>query len=176
MTYMKRNVNLILLFLLIIMISSLVGLTTYYQTTFKVLSSNYKTKLAELEEITTNLQLEKSKLNQTYYQLQIKTERETDLSTKYSTLRKIKEQLETEKASLEDELATTKSELSHKKIELTNVQLQLSQIQLQLMKLEAELQTANDRITDLEEDLREAEIARNDWQSKYEDLVSQCGG
>lgn len=168
MTYMKRNVNLILLFLLIIIISSLVGLTTYYQTTFKVLSSSYKTKLAELEEITTNLQTEKSKLNQTSYQLQIKTDRETDLSTKYSTLRKIKEQLETEKAQLEGELATTKTDLAHKKIELTNVQLQLSQIQIQLATKEAELKDAQDEIASLEEGLEDAALDRNYWQSRYE--------
>ena len=119
MSYMKRNVNLGLLFLIVATLIAFAGFTTYYQKTFFNLSESYEDKMSKIDYLVENLELEKTRLNETSYQLNIKKEREKELSGKYETLRDVKEQLEKDKALLQDELTTAKSELSSTEAELS---------------------------------------------------------
>ena len=83
MAYMKRNVNLGLLFLMVATLIAFAGFATYYQATFLNLSLSYEDKMAKIDALAETLNVEKVKLNQTSTQLQVKAEREKDLSVKY---------------------------------------------------------------------------------------------
>ncbi|PIU02772.1 MAG: hypothetical protein COT55_01795 [Candidatus Diapherotrites archaeon CG09_land_8_20_14_0_10_32_12] len=126
MAYMKRNVNFGFFFLLIATLISLAGLSIYYQTTFKDLYMDYKLKLDDLRNISSTLSTEKAKLEQTSQELNIKEEREKELSTQYTGLKTEKEKLEDEKASLQKQLAAKTSELTQKRAELATAQAELS--------------------------------------------------
>jgi len=126
MAYMKRNVNFGFFFLLIATLISLAGLSIYYQTTFKDLYMDYKLKLDDLRNISSTLSTEKAKLEQTSQELNIKEEREKELSTQYTGLKTEKEKLEDEKASLQKQLAAKTSELIQKRAELATAQAELS--------------------------------------------------
>ena len=126
MAYMKRNVNFGFFFLLIATLISLASLSIYYQTTFKDLYMDYKLKLDDLRNISSTLSTEKAKLEQTSQELNIKEEREKELSTQYTGLKTEKEKLEDEKASLQKQLAAKTSELIQKRAELATAQAELS--------------------------------------------------
>jgi chromosome segregation ATPase len=119
MAIMKKDVNFGMFVLIIATLFVFAGFTSYYQSTFENLTSEYRIKLSELGLVTENLQEEKVKLNQTSLQLKIKAEREQDLSNKYDDMRGIKEQLEVDKAALESDLAATKSDLATTSAELS---------------------------------------------------------
>src|SRR3989344_2348289 len=111
MSYMLKNVNFFLLFIIVVIIISLVGLTTYYEKTYKNLSSSYDTKLDEINRLLENLNQERRKLNETTYDLTIQKDREKDLSGQYLD---VKSDLDTTKTDLDK----TKSTLDATKTEL----------------------------------------------------------
>ncbi|MDP7323820.1 MAG: hypothetical protein QF632_03605 [Candidatus Woesearchaeota archaeon] len=86
MAVMKRDVNFGMFVLIIATLLVFAGFTAYYQTTFENLTSEYRGKLGELSDVTSNLQQEKIKLNQTSIQLQIKAEKEKSLNEKYEEM------------------------------------------------------------------------------------------
>lgn len=87
MAYMKRDVNIILLFLMVGIIAALIGITTYYQSTYLNLSRGYTSKINEYNKLLTNLEKNRLKLNETMAEFELKSEREKDLSEKYAFLR-----------------------------------------------------------------------------------------
>src|SRR3989344_420082 len=90
MAYLKKNVNMFLLLLFVIIIGGVAGLTTFYQTTYKDLSLNYEDQVAEIEKLLTDLNAERAKLNQTALQLDVKEEREEQLSKEYTDVKQEK--------------------------------------------------------------------------------------
>ena len=161
MAYMKRNVNFGFFLLLIATLLSLAGLSIYYQTTFKDLYTDYKLKLDDLTNISSTLSSERTKLNQTSYQLMVKEEREKELSTQYTGLRTEKEKIEAEKASLQKQLTTKKAELRQRKAELFTAQNNLAQAQAELSTSKTELEAATTTISGLRVDISNLETERN---------------
>jgi len=104
MAYMKKNVNVFLLAVIILIVVALAGLTSYYQYTYRGLSSSYEDKLSELNRILEELNLERGKLNQTSYALTIKTEREEALGEQFTEVKGEKEKLATDLSATEDDL------------------------------------------------------------------------
>lgn len=149
MAYMKRNVNLGLLFLMVAILISFAGFAAYYQTTFFNLSESYEDKTSKIDSLVENLNLEKTRLNQTSYQLSVKAEREKDLSGKYDALREVKEQLESDKALLQSELTTTKSKLSSSKAELESTKSSLTAAESLITEKDAEIASKNSQISSL---------------------------
>ena len=152
MAYMKRNVNFGFFFLLIATLISLAGLSIYYQTTFKDLYMDYKLKLDDLRNISSTLSTEKAKLEQTSQELNIKEEREKELSTQYTGLKTEKEKLEDEKASLQKQLAAKTSELTQKRAELFTAQAELSISKADLAAAMTTISGLRININNLEED------------------------
>jgi len=153
MAYMKRNVNFGFFFLLIATLISLAGLSIYYQTTFKDLYMDYKLKLNDLSNISSTLSTEKAKLEQTSQELDIKEEREKELSTQYTGLKTEKEKLEDEKASLQKQLASKTAELQQKKAELFTAQSNLATAQAELSTTKTSLDAAMTTISGLRADI-----------------------
>lgn len=149
MAYMKRNVNLGLLFLMVATLISFAGFATYYQATFFNLSTSYEDKISKIDQLAENLDLEKTKLNQTSYQLSVKAEREKDLSSKYDALRNVKEQLEKDKTLLQSELTTTKSELSSSKAELSSTKSSLTAAESLIAEKDSVIASKNSQISSL---------------------------
>lgn len=153
---MKRDINFGLLLIIIATLISFSAFTVHYQKTFKNLSSNYYGKLNELDNVATQLNLEKGRLNQTSYQLQVKEKRESELSGIYSDLRTEKETLEGDlKATQEalmaerDKLVKSQEELTATLSELTLTKSDLQEAYEENNRLESRIDSLNDEIDGL---------------------------
>ena len=142
MAYMKKNINIGLLLLITAALISFASFTVYYQTTFTNLSENYNKKISEMEQLATKLYVEKIRLNETSYQLQIKEEREQDLAGRYTEVRD-------ERDKFKSEYETTKSALKEKSDELEASKTQLSQAQAELATVKADLEGKESKISSL---------------------------
>ena len=131
MAIMKKDVNLGLLLLIVAALLMFSGFTVYDQTTFKNVSKSYETKIKELEKVSNELESKRGQLNETSIQLQLKKQKEEDLSKKYVDTESQRSGLETDKKKLEVELASTKTELASTNAQLSSTQNQLAaQVQL----------------------------------------------
>lgn len=152
MAFMKKNINFGLMLIIIALLVGFTGFSIYYQTTYLKLSQDYKTKVTELNDLSKALTIERSTLNQTNLQLQIKEEREQDIGTKYTVLKSQKEQLESDKTKLQADL----SQKNQKILELSN---EVSKLEVDILNVKNQLDVANEDISDLKKDVK-------DWQNK----------
>lgn len=148
-TFMKKNVNMGLLFLLIATLVCFAAFAIYYQQTYLGLINEYENKTGEAKSLLDTLQYEKLRLNQTSYQLSVKSEREKGLSTEYETVRTAKEKLELEKATLQSNLEVTKSDLAQKEAELTLTKNSLEAEKARVAEKETEISSLNSRVSQL---------------------------
>jgi len=139
MAYMKKNVNVFLLLVIVIIVASLAGLTTYYQMTYTSLGDKYSVKEKEIEKKIHELNALGSELNQTSRELGIKAEREEKLGEQYTGVK-------TEKKHLEDQLSEAQAGLERETLLRQTAQTELQQVQYTL-------QVANDQIQDLRNDV-----------------------
>ena len=129
MAFMKKDVNLGLLVLIIASIILFSGFTVYYQTTFKDVSLEYQTKMKELEQVTLDLATQKQALNETY-SLRIKAEQDKEtLDARYNEVRDENDKLSADNANLRSEVSSTKNQLAEKSAELSATKRLLSQVQ-----------------------------------------------
>jgi chromosome segregation ATPase len=153
MAFMKRDVNLGLLVLIIISIALFAGFSIYYQTSFKDVSLEYQSKLEQLSKVTSELRLQREKLNETST-LRVKAEEDRKvLDERYKDLNDERGRLEADKISLQSELTTTKSGLAEKKAELDATKNLLSQTQASLEASNSELSSLKSKRDNLEEDI-----------------------
>jgi septal ring factor EnvC (AmiA/AmiB activator) len=110
-TGLKRNINIGLLILIVALVFCFVAATVYYQMTFVQVSKNAKTKLSELQKVTSTLLQKKEELATTSAQ------KET-LESKYTDIREAKESVEDELSDTQSELDSTKNELLQTKEDL----------------------------------------------------------
>ena len=166
MAILKRDVNFGLLLIIIATLVAFSGFSTYYQKSFRNLSERYDTKINELDNVMSNLQSHRKELNQTSFQLQVKAERETELSGRYTSLKE-------EKNRLLNELAQTQEQLAAKKRELTSTQSELTSARSELDATRDSLTSANVEITSLRASIDDLEGEVSDYQSC---IVNVYGG
>jgi len=147
MAFMKKDVNLGLLLLIVAAILTFSGFTVYYQTSFKNLSKTYTNQLQELGKVTKDLEAKRGQLNETSVQLQLKQQKEEDLSKKFVDTKSERDQLEDDKNKLTAELVNTKSQLAAASAELTSTKNTLSQTLADLAKKTADLANALSDVT-----------------------------
>lgn len=141
MAFMKKDVNVVLLVLIVASILIFSGFTVYYQTTFKDVSLEYKNKLEQLQKVTSDLSTQKQQLNETYA-LRVKAEQDKKaLDQSYKDLSDERNQLENDKSSLETELITTKGDLAEKSVQLQSKQNELASTQAELGSVKAQRDT-----------------------------------
>ncbi len=150
MKVMKRDVNFGLLLIIIATLISFSAFTVYYQKSFKNLSTDYYGKLSELDSVADQLTLEKGRLNQTSYQLQVKEKRESELSGIYTDLR-------VEKEGVEADLKTVQEALSAEQDKLREAQDELTQTLDELTTTKSDLENAQERIDDLKDEIDDLE-------------------
>ena len=168
MAVMKKDVNLGLLLLIVAALLMFSGFTVYYQTTFKNISKSYEIKLKELETVSRELGAKRGELNETSVQLQLRKQKEEDLSRKFVDTKSERDQFESDKNKLTADLTSTKSELAGTRTKLEQVQVQLSNALTDLAKKTADLNNALSDIRNLKKeiDCLKAEKAKPDAEEK----------
>lgn len=155
MAFMRRDVNLALLLLIIVAILLFAGFSVYYQTTFKDISLEYKTKLEQLQQISGQLAEKREELNETYA-LRVKAEQDREvLDVRYRDVTDENSRLTTQVSLLQTEVSNAKSELSAKTSELdatknllATTQSKLSNAESQRDKYKADLNDVCDALAD----------------------------
>ena len=138
MAFMKRDVNLGLLVLIIASIVLFSGFSVYYQTTFKDVSLEYQTKLEQLGKVTNELAAQKQALNETY-SLRVKAEQDKNtLDARYTEVRDENSNLQSDNSNLRSEVSSTKSQLAEKSAELGATKSLLTQTQSELSSVRSE--------------------------------------
>lgn len=140
MSFMKGNVNIVLLTLVIISMVGLVAITVIYENRFTQLSEDYTTKIDDLNYTMEKLDLQMTKYNETRYELELKAEREAELGGKYTEIKGEKEQLTTD-------LEKTTADLGEMKTNYIAAKSDLIRTQNDLISTQAALNAASDKIT-----------------------------
>jgi len=150
MSYITRNANMILLFLIVLIAASLVGATVFFQARFTNVNQEYDIKLAELENVTAQVEEYRGVLEKAQIELELKASREEQFTEKYTEAKATADELERESQSLEVQLADAYTSIDSK------IQ-QISALSSQVVSLESDIaakQSAND---DLEDDIEDLE-------------------
>lgn len=157
---MKRDVNMGLLLLIAAALIMFSGFTVYYQTTFKNLSVTYKNELQALEKVTSELDSKRSALNETSVQLQLKQQKEEELSKQFTDVRSEREQLQSDKEKLTADLTSTKGQLSSALTELGSVKTQLegklkqvAELSQEVLNLKADVDKKDNQIDNLKDEV-----------------------
>ena len=161
MAFMKKDVNVVLLVLIVIAILVFSGFTVYYQTTFQDVSLEYKNKLEQLQKVTSDLSTQKQQLNETYT-LRVKAEKDKKaLDQSYKELSDERNQLESDKASLQTELIGTKNELGEKSVQLISTQNQLASTEAELSSAKSKVSSLNSKVDCLKKEVAKADAEEN---------------
>ena len=167
MVYIKKNVNFTLLALVITVLVGTVAITTYFQSTYKDVSKDLKTKAEQLEVISGNFTTKIKELNKTYGELQIKQLDKDKLDQLYTDLLKENEKIDAELSATKDKLTETISDLQQKKAELSDanykILLQEDEITDLRVKVENQLSTIrslNAQVDDLKKKLCDEKTAQ----------------
>ncbi|HLD02352.1 MAG TPA: hypothetical protein VJC07_01475 [Candidatus Nanoarchaeia archaeon] len=134
--YITKDLRFRWVYLILIAILIIAGLTVFSQWKFKDINNAFNEKVSELEKTYTNLKDKESRLNATSEELLLKTEREETLASEYEQMRKQKEALQAER-----------DELQRKN---TNLETQVDQANAEIDRLEMEVQRLEERIEELE--------------------------
>jgi len=153
MAFMKRDVNIGLLILIIASIILFSGFSVYYQTTFKGVSLEYQQKLNQLGQVTQELATQKQALNETY---SLRKKAETDkeaLDVRYNDVRGENERISADNTNLRSEVSSTKSQLGEKTAQLDATKNLLSQTQASLSAANSEISSLKAKRDRLEDDV-----------------------
>lgn len=134
-----RDVNFLYLWLILLLVASMAGMSLYYQDTYGELSGQYKAAEKELEENLALVKAQETELRKRIAEARLAKERETVLSSQY-------EELRAEKESLEEELQAALEEL-------TALRADYLELQDDLEAVEESLTAAQEKISSLESDL-----------------------
>ncbi len=126
MPILKRDVNFVFFVIIIGTVISFAGFTAYYQSSFKNVSEEYTTKIAELNKVTKDLFEKKSILTQTTEALNETKEKVEEKEVLYSELRDERDTLRNERDFLKEDLFKTKTNLAQtaEQLSAANVQIQ----------------------------------------------------
>jgi len=140
MTYMKRNVNLLLMVLLLTVLMSIVLLTAFYQKNYRNITENYEETAEALQLVSQNFSSKLQELNRTTSELQIKSTDKSKLDTLYGDLTD-------EKDRLEAELKETSDNLKEAMSVLQDTESKLSDAQYTLLKQDEEITMLDNSVT-----------------------------
>ena len=151
MAFMKKDVNLGLLVLIIAAIIVFSGFTVYYQTSFRDISLDYKTKLEQLQQVTKDLTTQKKELNETYSLRQKAEQDRKALDSSYREVSDENDQLKNDNSNLRSELGSTKSDLGEKTARLEATQNILAQTQADLASANSKMKSLKTEVTCLKD-------------------------
>ena len=126
MGYIRKNVNIFLLLLIIISLGVMAALTTYYQTTYKNLSMSYSDKLSQLGELNYNLSVQKAQLHELNDELAVKSAVKEKFDVLYTNITDYNEKISEDLGSNKLELVNTLESLKQTRAELETLKSQLA--------------------------------------------------
>ncbi len=144
MTYITRNANLLLLFLIVLVVASFVGATIFFQVRFTKVNTEYDTKLDELKNLTEQADNYKAVLQKAQLELELKESREETISEKYTDAKTTAEQLQKTTAELQADIDGLTAQI----IEKTK---QISDLTLQVANLKSDIEDKDETIEDLDD-------------------------
>lgn len=125
MAGITKDVNFTFLWLLLLLLTAMAGMSLYYQSTYGDISQRYEKARAELDTAMIDLQTRERALNEGLAELNIAKEREQALGGRYT-------ELKGEKESTEAALSRTQKELADQKVENIRLNKELSYTQQSL--------------------------------------------
>src|SRR3989344_4091584 len=140
MAYLAKNINAFLVFLLILLLASLAGITLYYQSNYVELAKNYDTKIKEVNTLIDDLQLQKTKVNETVSELTLKQQREEKLSSQYVDVKSTNDQLIGNVSPLPKKLTETKNDLIGAQKNIVGLNQQIGTLQNDVSVLQSDVQ------------------------------------
>jgi uncharacterized protein (DUF3084 family) len=156
MSYIKKNVNFGLLFIIIILAVAIASIGIYYNQNYTSLSKNYNQQLDNLQKVTQDLLFHKTILNQTTQDLATKEQDETELNKRYTQLRADKEKVDTDNANLREELGKATEDLMAKTNQLISAQSEIAAQKTQVATLTKQVTQNEASIKSLKNRLDEA--------------------
>ena len=158
---MKKDVNIGLLILIIAAVLLFTGFSVYYQTTFKSISLEYKTKLEQLQKISSDLVSQKKELNETQAS-RIKAEQDKKaLDQGYKTVSDENDQIKATNSNLQSELSSTKNDLGEKTAKLEATQNILAQTQASLATANSKVSILTKKVSCLKDEAAKADADEN---------------
>jgi len=168
MSYIKRNINLVLFIICILCIGYLLTLTTYYETNFDDISDKYHEQLDSYESLVQDIEERERKLNETSYELSRKSQDKEKLNELYSEVSSEKDQLSQNLQTVQSQLASARKEVKDKN-ELLNIK------NTEIITLTKTMQDAyaeiGNEIDDLYDELDDrSNMSRSDLDELFEDV------
>jgi len=111
MSFINKNANVFLLFLLILSATILVAATVFFQINFERINTEYNVKLQQLQQVSKELDSDRALLERTKGELTVKSQREESLGQQYTEVKTTKEKVESQKAQLEKNKEQLENEL-----------------------------------------------------------------
>ena len=148
MSYITKNANLLLLFLIVLIAGSLVGATVYFQARFTNVNGDYDAKLAELKNVTDQVNQYQETLQKAQIELELKSSREEQFTEKYTEAKATTDQLQKTSAELEKDVADLTAQVAAKAS-------QVSMLQSPVAELANDLDDEKKKTTDLADELEE---------------------
>ena len=147
MTYIKQNVNFILIFVTLALAVLVAGSTVFFNTNLQKTASDLSQTEKEIDNLKGSLNLEIAKLSDVEEDLSLQEKRETDLSEQYKEVKQSKDQLETEKNRLQKQISDAEKELERTQRETQtwdeskSVNEEISRIKSEINNLEEQIDT-----------------------------------
>ncbi len=174
MSYITRNANIILLFLILLAATGMVGATAYFQTRFDNINDEYTAKLEQLENVSRQVQVYQGLLTSTKEELQLKGSREDELTDKFTTLKDEADTLSDEREGLIQDKRTLETALSEKSRQLVTAQTNLLQKEARVTELTSELFSCDERVDDLEDEVDDLDDMVDCLESTPDPAESGC--
>lgn len=141
MSFIKKDVNFGLLFIVIVLALAIASLGLYYNYNYSSLADNYNSQLSRLQKVTDDLLFHRSRLNQTASILQTKEQDEAELNKKYNDLRDDNEKLESDNEIYRQDIAKKNIDLVEKSNQLINAQSQIATLGREAVLCEARVRS-----------------------------------
>lgn len=135
MAFMRRDVNILLLLLVIVCALLFTGYSVYFQSSFNTVKVENQQKLDQLKEVTEELTSQKAKLNETYsLRIQAEQDRRT-LDERFQDAADENDKLKQDNANLLADLSKTKTDYQNVLSELSKAENDLEQTKIDLLKM-----------------------------------------
>jgi len=152
-SYITRNANILLLFLILLAATALVGATVYFQERFGSINTEYDAKLAQLDNVSATLEEYQEILSAAREELALKGSREDELTSKFTSVKTEKEEIETQRDTLKSDKKTLEAQLAIKTNEVNTLNNELGLKDATIISLKDDIDDLEDDIVKLDDDV-----------------------
>ena len=156
MAFLKKDINLRLIFLILALIITITGFSIFYQNKFKNISTDYENKTKQLEKITAKAVSEESKSQELSQQQENIRQDKEALESRYNEITSENQAPKKDLDSIRLELGRTKSELADKTSMFSLLQTRFDQVEESLVKANDEISRLSAKVKELCSELESA--------------------